>query len=181
MTIERPMFPPRDSSRRGFLAISAGAAVVAIIPSATALATQAPIMSPAFRNAAEDLAHAFAALAEAREIYDAHEEMYEDWEAANPMPTSRRGKKKWLKRANAFREPMIPIRWQALMQAETDFAAAQDALAAIPPADAGDIRTKMACAALYDAVEIARINRAPIARAVVADLIAQADGKAVRS
>jgi hypothetical protein len=30
MTIERPMFPPRDSSRRGFLAVAAGASVASV-------------------------------------------------------------------------------------------------------------------------------------------------------
>jgi hypothetical protein len=34
MTIERPMFPPRDSSRRGFLTMTAGGAVAAAIPTA---------------------------------------------------------------------------------------------------------------------------------------------------
>jgi hypothetical protein len=30
MTLERPMFPPRDSSRRGFLALAAGASVLSV-------------------------------------------------------------------------------------------------------------------------------------------------------
>src|SRR4249919_4219269 len=30
MTIERPMFPPRDSSRRGFLTLAAGASVASV-------------------------------------------------------------------------------------------------------------------------------------------------------
>ena len=30
MTIERPMFPPRDSSRRGFLTVAAGASIVSV-------------------------------------------------------------------------------------------------------------------------------------------------------
>jgi hypothetical protein len=38
MTIERPMFPPRDSSRRGFLTIAAGGAVAGMIPTELAAA-----------------------------------------------------------------------------------------------------------------------------------------------
>jgi hypothetical protein len=37
MTIERPMFPPRDSSRRGFLTVAAGGAVAAVATKAVAL------------------------------------------------------------------------------------------------------------------------------------------------
>jgi hypothetical protein len=46
MTIERPMFPPRDSSRRGFLTVAAGGAVAAAIPTATL--TAAPAADPIY-------------------------------------------------------------------------------------------------------------------------------------
>jgi hypothetical protein len=36
MTVERPMFPPQDSSRRGFLSLAAGASALAVIPKAVA-------------------------------------------------------------------------------------------------------------------------------------------------
>jgi hypothetical protein len=47
MTIERPMFPPRDSSRRGFLTVAASGAVAAAIPTAAAL-TAAPAVDPIY-------------------------------------------------------------------------------------------------------------------------------------
>jgi hypothetical protein len=46
MTIERPMFPPRDSSRRGFLTVAAGGAVAGLIP--TAVLAAAPSVDPVF-------------------------------------------------------------------------------------------------------------------------------------
>jgi hypothetical protein len=101
------------------------------------------------------------------------------WEAENPMPTSKRGRRRWLKRLDAHRETFIPAAWQALMQAEADFTEAQTALAAVPIAGMGDLRIMIAAAELYDGIELCRINRAPIARAVVAYFARTAEGGAV--
>jgi hypothetical protein len=49
-----------------------------------------------------------------------------------PGTKSRKGRRRYLKRLNAHRETFIPQAWQALMQAEADFADAQAALAAVP-------------------------------------------------
>jgi hypothetical protein len=73
-----------------------------------------------------------------------------------------------LKRHNAYRETFIPAAWQALMQAEADFAEAQAALAAVPIACMDDFKTLIVSAELYDDIDLNRINRSPISRAVVA-------------
>jgi hypothetical protein len=48
MTLERPMFPPRDSSRRGFLTVAAGGAVAAVAGSPTAALAAAPASDPIY-------------------------------------------------------------------------------------------------------------------------------------
>ena len=77
MTLERPMFPPRDSSRRGFLALAAGASAVsvgaltaAVMPTAQSAACEVdPIFEviEAHRQAATASA---AAMAEIRRLCD---------------------------------------------------------------------------------------------------------------
>jgi hypothetical protein len=46
MTIERPMFPPVDPTRRRLLTVAAGGAVAAAIP--TAVLAAAPAVDPVF-------------------------------------------------------------------------------------------------------------------------------------
>jgi hypothetical protein len=92
------------------------------------------------------------------------------------VPTSKRGRRRYLKRLNAHRETFIPQAWQALMQAEADFTEAQAALATVPIAGMDDFKTMIVSAELYDDVELCRINRAPIARAVVAHIAEIARG-----
>jgi hypothetical protein len=77
---------------------------------------------------------------------------------------------------NADRETFIPAKWQALMQAEADFADAQAALAAVPIASMEDFKTMIVSAEPYHDVELCRINRAPIARAVVFNIAEMARG-----
>jgi hypothetical protein len=60
------------------------------------------------------------------------------------------------------------------MQAEADFADAQAALAAVPIAGMDDFKTMIVSAELYDDVDLQRINRSPISRAVVAYIASQA-------
>jgi hypothetical protein len=57
------------------------------------------------------------------------------------------------------------------MQAEADFA---DALGAVPIAGMDDFKTMIVSAELYDDVDLQRINRSPISRAVVAYIASQA-------
>ena len=93
-----------------------------------------------------------------------------------PGTKSRKGRRRYLKRLNAHRETFIPQAWQALMQAETDFAEAQAALAAVPIAGMDDFKTMIVSAELYDDIELCRINRSPISRAVVAHVAEMARG-----
>jgi hypothetical protein len=93
MTLERPMFPPVDPTRRRFLAISAGASVVSVgaladaaMP-ATAPDSRACAADPAFALIAEklaaDVAHGKAcdALSDAEERYGFHSDAVEEaWE-----------------------------------------------------------------------------------------------------
>jgi hypothetical protein len=100
-------------------------------------------------------------------------------EAEHSAPKSRKGRRRWPKRLNAYRKTFIPAQWQALMQAEADFADTQTALVAVRAAAMGDLQTMIAAAELYDGIELCRINRAPTARAVVAYFAKTARGGAV--
>lgn len=54
------------------------------------------------------------------------------------------------------------------MRAEADFTDAQTVLAAVPIVGSGDLGIMLATAEQFDGIELCRINRAPIARTVVA-------------
>ena len=79
-------------------------------------------------------------------------------------------------RARESRPRGLGALWQALTQAEADFTEAQEALAAVPIAGMGDLKTMIVSAELYDGIELCRINRSPISRAVVAAIAATARG-----
>jgi hypothetical protein len=179
MTIERPMFPPRGSSRRGFLSVVAGSTVAAVAPAISARAADSLGASQDMHAVADVLVDALLRLILGQAANDHAETVSTTWEAENPMLTSKRGRRRWLKRLDAHRETFIPVAWQALMQAEADFTKAQTALAAVPIAGMGDLRIMIAAAELYEGIELCRINRAPIARAVVAYFARTAEGGAV--
>jgi hypothetical protein len=61
--------------------------------------------------------------------------------------------------------------WLALVDAEKDFQAAQIAVAKVKPRDLVDLELKAAVAIIYDDVELARINRAPISRMVAFQMV----------
>lgn len=163
---------PANPTRRRFLSFTAGGAVAAMAITTAQAGAQAPKMAMA--AAVTDLDRAFALLTQAKRVYDAAEDEAEDWEARNPQPSSKRGKRRWLKRAAAEREKLVSQPWQGLMQAEADFSEAQEAVAAVPVDSIGDLQAKAACALRYDGVEVARINRAPISRAIMDVVFAQA-------
>ena len=146
----------------------------ALTPTIEARAADSLPASQGMDAASDVLADALLRLIVAQEVYARAEADLEKWEAGKPMPTSRRGRRRWLKRLNAHRETFIPAIWQALMQAEADFAEAQSALAAVPIAGVDDFKTMIVSAELYDDVELCRVNRAPIAQAVVAYIASQA-------
>ena len=54
------------------------------------------------------------------------------------------------------------------MVAETAFTEAQTAVAAVPIAGKGDLQALVKAAERFDVLYLARINRSPIARAVIA-------------
>jgi hypothetical protein len=62
---------------------------------------------------------------------------------------------------------------------EQAFSEAQEAVAANPIASAADLHVMAACSAIYDAVELNRHNRAPIARVVAQEYFRL--GKAVQA
>jgi hypothetical protein len=159
---------PIDTNRRRFLTVAAGASVAAIAPTVTARAADSLPASQGMDAASDVLADAFLRLIVAQEVYARAEAASEKWEAEHRAPTSKRGRRRWLKRHNAYRETFIPAAWQALMQAEADFAEAQAALAAVPIACMDDFKTLIVSAELYDDIDLNRINRSPISRAVVA-------------
>jgi hypothetical protein len=57
------------------------------------------------------------------------------------------------------------------MKAESDFDAAQIAVAMVPAGSAADIHAMAACSIIYDEVDLARRNTAPIGRAVAFELV----------
>jgi hypothetical protein len=136
MTVERPMSPPWGSSRRGFLFVVAGSAVAAVAPAVSARDADSLGASQDMQAVADVLVDALLRLILAQAANDHAETVSTTWEAENPMPTSKRGRRRWLKRLDAHRETFIPA-WQALMQAEADFTEAQTALAAVPIAGMG--------------------------------------------
>jgi hypothetical protein len=107
-------------------------------------------------------------LTDARAAYARAEAASTEWEAQYPAPTSRKGRRRSLKRLNAYRETFIPAAWQTLMRAEADFTEAQTVLAAVPIVGSGDLGIMLAAAEQFDGIELCRINRAPIARTAVA-------------
>jgi hypothetical protein len=171
-----PTNTPIDRNRRRFLAVVAGSTVASIAPVITARAADSLGASQRLDAASDVLADALVRLIYAQEVYARAEANSEKWEAAHRVPASKRGQRRRLKRLNAFRETFIPAAWQALMQAEADFTEAQTVLAATPIAGMDDFKTMIVSAELYDDVDLCRINRAPISRAVVAHVAEMARG-----
>ena len=186
MTIERPMFPPVDPTRRRFLTVAtiasvAGGASLALAAAAPGIPAALPetslTASPALRSAIRFLAMAHEDLIAAQATNEEAEAILADWEAENPAPASKRGKRRWLRRSEAARARLVSEPWQGLMAAEIAFARAQDDVAAVPVTSLADLRAMVACSLDYDGVELARINRAPIAQVVAQAVF----GKAVQS
>ncbi len=164
MTLERPMFPP---SRRGFLAMTAGAAVVPVTVAIAAPASplEGPY-SPALVDASRALQAAHDSLKAVRAVYEAAEAKRDEWERQHPAPKSRRGLRKWLKKAGKVSDALVRPSWLELLSAEQAFADAQLAFAKVVPANEREL-VMMAChAAIYDEVTLTRRNTAPISRVV---------------
>jgi hypothetical protein len=189
MTIERPMFPPVDPRRRRFLTVAAVGSMVsagtlaaaALTPNDVPKAVTVPSgrSSPVLRAAIARLAEAHVNLIGAQATNEEAEAIFEDWWAQNPKPSSKRAIRKWIKRTGAYHDLVTAPSWQAMFTAETAFVEAQDAVANVPIAGAADVQALVACSVIYDEVELARHNRAPIARVVAQEYFRL--GKAVQS
>jgi hypothetical protein len=161
-------------TRRRFLTIAAGASAISVaslaaaatvpsLPQAVVLPRLAPAdTSPVLRSAVRALAKAHDALIAAQATNEEAEAIWQDWEDRNPQPASRRGRKRWIRRADVQRQALVSKPWQALMKAELVFAGAQIGLAVVPIASTADLEAMAACSVTYDRVDLARVNRAPI-------------------
>ena len=133
--------------------------------------SRAAVPSSALRAAIRVLDEAHAQLVKAKVANTAAWDLSERWELDNPAPESKRGKKRSIRKARAYQLSVSPMPWQALMKAESDFDAAQIAVAMVPAGSAADIHAMAACSIIYDEVDLARRNTAPIGRAVVIELV----------
>jgi hypothetical protein len=137
---------------------------------ATANPLEGPF-SPALVDASLALQAAHDALQVAGVVYEAANAKAEAWERQHPQPKSRRGIRKWIKKAGKVHEAIVRPPWLELLSAEQAFADAQLAFANVKPADERDL-CMMAChAVVYDTVELSRRNTAPISRVVARDLL----------
>ena len=184
-----PINMPVDPTRGRFLTVAAVGSMVgagtlaaaAFTPNDVpqAITTPSGTSSPELRTAIRRLAEAHAELEKAMEAEYAANDLFEAWERSHPQPKSRKGTRRWIKKAQAYHLEVTPAAWHALMDAEQAFAAAQTAVAVIPIAGAADLHAMAACSAIYDEVELNRHNRAPIARVVAQEYFRL--GKAVQS
>ena len=184
------MFSPVDPTRRRFLSQPAGVAVggtvlaVAAIPPVARAAAPFGVLGPADPSNISP-----ALLAEARGLDDAHGRVkaataandaanatFDTWALENPEPESKRGKRRWIKKANAYHRRVMAGSWQVLVDAESDFQAAQNAVAGVPAASLGELQCKAALAFVYEKVPLARGNRAPISRMVAFEFLQLSGG-----
>lgn len=163
---------PADPTRRRFLTVAAVGSMVgagtlaaaAFTPNDAAWAVTVPSDAPSLelREAIRRLAAAHETLIGAHATNEEAEAMWMDWQAQHPQPSSKRGTRKWIKAGSTYHQSVTAPSWQALMAAETAFAEAQAAVASVPVADLADVRALAACSVIYDRIELARVNRAPI-------------------
>jgi hypothetical protein len=111
-----------------------------------------------------------ARLEESRVAYRAACTKIDRWEAANPQPASKRGKRRWLKRESAYCYAVSGEQWQDVLCAEVDFHRAQEAVAAIECAGPADLQLMIDASTAHDSRQLSILNRAPIARPVVAHI-----------
>ncbi len=181
--------PPRpvDPTRRRFLAVAAvgsiaGAgslAVAAATPTDIPQAVTVPQASPELRATIHHLDQAHANLKIAQAANEEAQAIWEDWEAQNPKPASKRGRRRWTRRADVERQALIAKSWQALMKAELAFASAQITVALAPIDSLADVNAMGAASIVYDRVELHRYNGGWIAIMIAEHVFKQ--GKAVLS
>jgi hypothetical protein len=185
--LDQPMmFPPRDPTRRRFLAVAAVASVVSAdtLAAATAMdqsvlqAVTVPQASRALRDAIRALDRAHTSLIAAQADNEEAEAIWMDWQRSHPQPRSNRATRKWIKKGAAYHQRVTAPSWQALMCAELVFATAQCEVALVPITGPADLHGMAVASAKYDRVELARGNRSPIGLMVATEI---ALGSAVQS
>jgi hypothetical protein len=134
------------------------------VPKAVTVPSGSP--SHRLRAAILQLAAAHETLIAAMATNEEADAMWLDWEAQNPCPASKRGRKRWIKRALSEQPAIVAKPWHDLMAAEAVFVAAQAAVAETPIAGPADLQAMVGAAVVYDAALLVRPNKAPIALAV---------------
>jgi hypothetical protein len=176
--------PPTNTSatRRRFLSQSAGMAAggavlaLATIPLASASAAPASPLdpanaSPALRAAARALDDAHERLKAAEARFVAADAKVYDWANDNPEPEKGRARKRWVRKWNAYRDETSRPIWEAQLDAERDFVAAQTAVAKIDSRDMGELALKACISAIYDKVRLGGGQSAIIGYSVSLDLM----------
>jgi hypothetical protein len=183
--ITPPTNTPVDTTRRRFLAVAAvGSLVGAGSLAAAAMAPDvpkaitSPPASPALRDAIRALDHAHTSLKIAQAANEEAEAIWTDWERQHPQPASKRGRRRWTRRADIERIALTSKPWQALMRAELVFARAQCVVALVPITGPADLHGMAVASAKFDRVELDRGNRSPIGLMVATEI---ALGSAVQS
>jgi hypothetical protein len=138
------------------------------------VSAQAAAPSAELLGTLERLQAARARLEEARAAYKVACKRVDRWEAENPKPASKKGLRRWLKRASKYCDAVSAEQWRNVLCAESDFHHAQKAVAAIECAGPADLRLMIEASIAHDCRQLSIINRAPIARAVVAFIASQA-------
>jgi hypothetical protein len=167
--------PPVDPTRRRVISLAVGA-IAATVPAAAVAESMATGASPALIAALAALQASRARLEESRVAYNVACTHVDRWEAENPQPASKRGRRPWLKRESAYCYAVSGEQWQDVLCAEVDFHRAQEAVAAIECAGPADLQLMIEASTAHDSRQLSIINRAPIARAVVAHIAEMARG-----
>jgi hypothetical protein len=103
----------------------------------------------------------------AKAVYDAAADKADQWERDNPQPKSRKGIKRWLRKARAVSDELTRQPFLDLLEEERVFAMAQLAFAKVKPADERDLVMMAAHAVIYDEVSLTGPrNQNPISRVV---------------
>jgi hypothetical protein len=173
MTIERPMFPSVDPTRRGFLSnaagIAAGGAVLALAtvqPRAALAAPPASLPSlgddfPAMVPAVVALEGAISRLKQASAAYFEIDARLEEWSRMHPMPLGRRKVQRWSKWAHKVRaESGVCDAIDARNAALSAVHKAMQAVAAIVPQNSAQLTVKAALAVTFEDRHPTLISRA---------------------
>jgi hypothetical protein len=182
MTLSRPMFPPVDSTRRRFLSQAAGVAtggtVLALAtfpPAAGAAVPASPLApanaSPALRAAAIALGDAHESLEAAKARFIAADAKVSDWVKGNPEPAKGRARKRWARKWNEYRDATVFESWDAQIEAEEHFRAAQMAVAKIDARDMSELALKAALSVIYDKARLTGGQSAVIGFSVALNLV----------